>query len=254
MHFSVLASGSKGNSSFIETNNTRILVDLGITSGNAEKKLKSLNIEPSSINAIVITHTHADHINGLKVFIKKYHPIIYLTDKMYNEISKIITIENYQIITDDFVISDLQVTVFKTSHDTDDSNGYVFEAYGKSLVYITDTGYINKKYFPILSNKNYYIMESNHDVELLMNGNYPYYLKQRIIGDRGHLSNKDSSYYLSKFIGDNTKGVVLIHLSEENNEEQLAITTLENTLKKHDKKIDNLIIARQKERTELIEV
>ena len=220
MHFSVLASGSKGNSSFIETNNTRILVDLGITSGNAEKKLKSLNIEPSSINAIVITHTHADHINGLKVFIKKYHPIIYLTDKMYNEISKIITIENYQIITDDFVISDLQVTVFKTSHDTDDSNGYVFEAYGKSLVYITDTGYINKKYFPILSNKNYYIMESNHDVELLMNGNYPYYLKQRIIGDRGHLSNKDSSYYLSKFIGDNTKGVVLIHLSEENNEEQ----------------------------------
>ena len=73
MHFSVLASGSKGNSSFIETNNTRILVDLGITSGNAEKKLKSLNIEPSSINAIVITHTHADHINGLKVFIKKYH-------------------------------------------------------------------------------------------------------------------------------------------------------------------------------------
>lgn len=254
MNFSVLASGSKGNSSFIETNKTRILVDLGITSGNAEKKLKSLNIEPSSINAIVLTHTHVDHINGIKVFIKKYNPIIYLTSKMYNEISKIITIENYQIITDNFAISDLQVTVFKTSHDTDDSNGYVFEAYGKSIVYITDTGYINKKYFPILSNKNYYIMESNHDVELLMNGSYPYYLKQRIIGDKGHLSNKDSSYYLSKFIGNDTKGVVLIHLSEENNDEELALSTLKKTLKKSDKSIEKLIIAKQKERTELIEV
>ncbi len=254
MNFSVLASGSKGNSSFIETNKTRILVDLGITSGNAEKKLKSLNIEPSSINAIVLTHTHVDHINGIKVFIKKYNPIIYLTSKMYNEISKIITIENYQIITDNFAISDLQVTVFKTSHDTEDSNGYVFEAYGKSIVYITDTGYINKKYFPILSNKNYYIMESNHDVELLMNGSYPYYLKQRIIGDKGHLSNKDSSYYLSKFIGNDTKGVVLIHLSEENNDEELALSTLKKTLKKSDKSIEKLIIAKQKERTELIEV
>ena len=254
MNFSVLASGSKGNSSFIETNKTRILVDLGITSGNAEKKLKSLDIDPATINAIVLTHTHVDHINGIKVFIKKYNPIIYLTSKMYNEISKIITIENYQIITDDFMISDLQVTVFKTSHDTDDSNGYVFEAYGKSIVYITDTGYINKKYFPILENKNYYIMESNHDVELLMNGSYPYYLKQRIIGDKGHLSNKDSSYYLSKFIGDNTKGVVLIHLSEENNKESLALSMLEKTLQKSDKSIDKLIVAKQKERTELIEV
>ena len=248
MNFSVLASGSKGNSSFIETNKTRILVDLGISSGNAEKKLKSLNVDPSTINAIVLTHTHVDHINGIKVFIKKYNPVIYLTTKMYNEISRII------IISDNFSISDLQVTVFKTSHDTDDSNGYIFEAYGKSIVYITDTGYINKKYFSILSNKNYYIMESNHDVELLMNGSYPYYLKQRIIGDRGHLSNKDSSYYLSKFIGNNTKGVVLIHLSEENNDENIALSTLEKTLKKCDKNIDNLIIAKQKERTELIEV
>ena len=97
-------------------------------------------------------------------------------------------------------------------------------------------------------------MESNHDVELLMNGSYPYYLKQRIIGDKGHLSNKDSSYYLSKFIGNDTKGVVLIHLSEENNDEELALSTLKKTLKKSDKSIEKLIIAKQKERTELIEV
>ena len=91
MNFSVLASGSKGNSSFIETNKTRILVDLGITSGNAEKKLKSLNIEPSSINAIVLTHTHVDHINGIKVFIKKYNPIIY-----YGMFPRIATINSLQ--------------------------------------------------------------------------------------------------------------------------------------------------------------
>ena len=135
-----------------------------------------------------------------------------------------------------------------------DSNGYIFEAYGKSLVYVTDTGYINVKYHKQLQNKTYYIMESNHDVELLMHGRYPYHLKQRIIGDKGHLSNKDSAYYLSKFVGSETKGIVLIHLSEENNDEEIALKTLYNNLEKVSKEVDQVIIAHQTERTDLIEV
>ena len=97
-------------------------------------------------------------------------------------------------------------------------------------------------------------MESNHDVELLMHGRYPYHLKQRIIGDKGHLSNKDSAYYLSKFVGEETKGIVLIHLSEENNREEVALETLHKNLEKASKQVDQIIVAHQTERTELIDV
>lgn len=254
MKFSVLASGSRGNSSYIETPRVHILVDLGISCAKTCQKLKSMGIEPESITGILLTHTHVDHVNGLRVFMKKYHTKLYLTKPMYDELSQIFDPTNYQLIDGDFTLEDLSVHMFKTSHDVEDSNGYLFESNGKSLVYITDTGYINVKYHKELSNKNYYIMESNHDVELLMNGKYPYHLKQRILSDRGHLSNKDSSYYLSKFIGEDTKGVVLIHLSEENNEESLALDSLEQALSKRKKQVKQITIAKQNERTELVEV
>lgn len=254
MKFSVLASGSRGNSSYIGTKEINILVDLGISATKTCNKLKTLGIDPTSIQAVIITHTHVDHINGLRVFLKKYHPTLYLTKVMYKELKTMMDISNYQLIENDFTINDLSVHIFKTSHDTEDSNGYVFEANGKSIVYITDTGYINIKYHKELCNKNYYIMESNHDVELLMHGKYPYHLKQRILSDRGHLSNKDSAYYLSKFVGSNTEGIVLIHLSEENNTEEKALKTLEQTLSKTNKQVEQILIARQNERTDLIEV
>ena len=105
-----------------------------------------------------------------------------------------------------------------------------------------------------LKNKNMYILESNHDVNMLMEGKYPYHIKQRILGDKGHLSNKDSSYYLSQFATDNTKHIVLAHLSEDNNEPQLAKETLYKTFEKNGKKVPLVIVAKQKESTELIEV
>ena len=252
MYISVLATGSKGNSTYISTNQHKILVDLGTTSLYVEKKLKELNVNPKEIDSIFLTHTHADHINGLKVFIKKYNPTIFLTEKMYLELKKIIPLSNYYLLEEDTVIDDLIVHIFKTSHDVEDSNGYIFESNNKSIVYITDTGYINVKYHKLLKNKDFYVMESNHDVEMLMNGKYPYYLKQRVVGDRGHLSNKDSSKYLSEFVGDNTKGIVLIHLSEENNDKEIAYQTLKDALERKNKQVDKIIISEQKESTELI--
>ena len=144
--------------------------------------------------------------------------------------------------------------MFKLSHDAEDINGYIIENKEDSLVYTTDTGYINQKNHKLLQNKTIYIFESNHDVEMLMNSKYPFHIKQRILGDYGHLSNKDSAYYLSKFIGDKTKYVVLAHLSHENNTKELAQTTLENELKNKNKKIPKIIIATQDQRTDLIEL
>ncbi|MEG2321990.1 MAG: MBL fold metallo-hydrolase, partial [Bacilli bacterium] len=154
----------------------------------------------------------------------------------------------------DMNIKDLNIKTFKTSHDTD-SVGYVFTSNNKALVYITDTGYINVKNHPLLLNKEAYIFESNHDIDLLMNNeNYPYYLKQRILSDKGHLSNKDSAYYLSNFVGNKTKTIFLVHLSEQNNDPNIALETLKTNLKKKDIQINNIIIAKQMDKSELVEV
>lgn len=252
MTVSVLSSGSKGNTTFIQTNNTKILIDAGNTSKYILEKLNEINVDPTTIDAILITHTHIDHIKGLPVLLKKINPCVYITQKMLKELEYL---ENYSIInTDKIKIKDLDIDVIKTSHDTEDSVGYIVNNDDKSIVYITDTGYINQKYFNILSNRNVYIMESNHDIEMLNNSKYPFALRQRILSDKGHLSNYDSAKYISKFIGSKTKYVLLAHLSEENNTEELALETLDKRLKKEKISIDNIIIAKQNQATDLINI
>lgn len=247
----VLASGSKGNCTYISSTTTQLLIDIGISCRNVEQKLNEIAVEPKDIKSILITHTHVDHINGLRVFIKKYNPTVYLTPLMYDELSQTMVINKYCFIEDDMFIDDIKIEVVKTSHDANDSNGYVLTNQNSSLVYITDTGYINQKFHNKMKNKSIYIIESNHDVPMLMNGKYPYAIKQRIISPKGHLSNQECSNYLKKLVGKETKVIILNHLSEENNTETLAYETLVNTL---NEKIEKIIIARQKERTELVEI
>ncbi len=250
----VLSSGSGGNSTYVEAGNTKILIDLGTSSLYVEKKLKEIDINPEEIDAIIITHEHVDHIKGIKVFIKKYHTKLILSEILLKTIYNEIKPENYELIDKDIILNDLKITAFKLSHDAADINGYLIENKDKSLVYVTDTGYINQKNHKLIQNKNIYIFESNHDVEMLMNSRYPFHIKQRILGDYGHLSNKDSAYYLSKIIGDNTKTIILAHLSKENNTDELALTTLKKELEKKNKKIKNIQIAHQDQRTDLIEL
>ena len=251
MKVSVLSSGSKGNTTFIETDNTKILIDIGNSAKYVKERLEEFGVEPTEIDAILITHTHVDHVKGLKMFEKKYHIPVYITHGMIDTLDYI---DNYILVTDEFDINDIHIIAIKTSHDAPDSRGYIVSSGDKSIVYITDTGYINEKYFKILKDKNLYIMESNHDIELLNNGSYPFQLRQRILSDKGHLSNYDSSKYLSMFIGNNTKYILLAHLSHENNTEELAFQTLTARLEEDNKHVDNIIIAKQDEKTELIEV
>ena len=250
MRIRVLSSGSRGNTTYIESGDTKILVDIGNSCKYVVNKLKDLGINGEDIDAILITHTHSDHVKGLKVFLNKYNPLVYLTNGMVGDLDYI---SNYELIDDDKInIGCFDVDVIKTSHDADGSVGYVISANNKSIVYITDTGYINKKYFEILSNRDLYVMESNHDIEMLNNGRYPFHLRQRILGDKGHLSNYDSSKYISSFIGDKTKCVILAHLSDDNNTCELAYNTLKERLDMNNQVVGNIIIAKQEEETEIV--
>lgn len=245
MKITVLGSGSKGNSTLIETTSCNILIDAGLTPRNIEKRL---NQPLPKIDIIIITHIHRDHTSALKSFIKKYSPVIYTES---DELKTIVPYENIENISN-IKKEDIEIELFKLSHDVPCS-GIIIKENNQELVYITDTGYISTKVINKIVNKNIYIMESNHDTELLRHSSYPFYLQQRIMSDKGHLSNKDAVKYLKKVVGENTKYIVLAHLSEENNTEEIAMNEAKRIIESNNQ-IKQIYIAKQNEKLETIEV
>lgn len=251
MKIKILGSGSKGNSTFIDLGNKKILIDVGFSYKHIKEQLEKINVDPKEIDAVLITHDHGDHTYGLKVFINKVKPILYITP----EIEEAILEKPYEksiYLGDELYLDDALIKVIPTSHDAITSNGFLIEKNGESLVYVTDTGYINQRYFNFLINKNYYILESNHDTEKLIKGRYPEYLQRRILSDKGHLSNELCAGYLSRLIGSKTKKVILAHLSEENNTVSLALNTSLNILKENNIDFNNITCASQTEITEVV--
>ena len=248
----VLASGSKGNSTYIQTNELKILIDMGTTFQYLANELAKINITPKELEYILITHTHSDHIKGLSSLVHKTNIQVLATKGMIEELSKKIPLENINMIPDKFTLGDIKVKLIHNSHDVE-SVGYIIENNNKSLVYITDTGYINKKYLSVLANRNLYILESNHDEKMLMDGPYPFMLKQRVIGDKGHLSNHTTGKILSEVVGNNTQKIILAHLSEKNNTEELAYNTVKDILDANDIHIE-LEVAKQYESLNIVEV
>lgn len=248
MKVCVLSSGSKGNSTYVETKKCKILIDIGNSCAYIEKSLRQIDVEPNSIDVVLITHSHIDHVGGLRVFCKKYHPLVCVSKTILDEAKLGIELFNISNLSEINSIYNLDIKRVKLSHDVKEINGYVINDNTSSMVYITDTGYIPESQFKIINNKQLYVFESNHDVEMLMNNEkYPHTTKIRILSDKGHLSNKDSAYYLTKIIGDNTKNIVLAHLSEQNNTPVLALNNIKSVFKEKNIKISNIDIAKQNE-------
>ena len=245
MKITILASGSKGNSTLIETENKNILIDVGLPLSNLKKRLER---NMPKIDILIITHTHIDHIKGIKSILKKQKPIIYTLENNLEE-----KIEDTNLITHEktYEEDELIINLFELSHDVPCLGVYLKEK-DNELIYITDTGYIKEKLLKKYKNKTIYIIESNYEEEMLISGSYPFYLKQRIRSDRGHISNEDTCRYLKTLIGDKTKCICLAHLSEENNNPEIVKEKVNNTINKLQNKPDRVIICSQIEKKEII--
>ncbi|MFA5421403.1 MAG: MBL fold metallo-hydrolase [Bacilli bacterium] len=234
MHFYILASGSKGNATLLEHGSRVLLIDMGIALTRLTSELENVGYRLEDIEAVLFTHEHSDHASGAKFF---KNNLLYATEGTFGG-SEYNVLKPYEKIN----LIGLDITPLSTSHDAFSPIGFLFENKVEKLVYMTDTGYISEKNLEVMKNADYYIIESNHNIKMLLKTNRPADLKQRILSDVGHLSNEDSALYMSELIGDQTKEVVLAHLSEEANSDETALNTYLRILKKHYINIKNIRI------------
>lgn len=231
MRFCSIASGSSGNCVYVGCQNTNLLIDAGISGKRIEKGLAEIGIEPSSVNAILITHEHSDHIQGAAILARKYKIALYGTKKtldyIYKTDGKLCSEYICPISPDNsFFVGDIEVTPFKISHDACDPVSYSLRADGKKLGVVTDLGFYDDYIIKNLTGADALYVEANHDINMLMVGSYPYSLKQRISGSKGHLSNDDCGRLVCGLQHEGLKYVVLAHLSKENNYAELAYETV----------------------------
>ncbi len=228
-----IASGSSGNCMYIEIDNHKLIVDFGISYKRIKEALSANNIDISEIEYGFITHKHNDHINGLKVtlnntnfpFYSEISCAKYLNDKYDTKVF------NGLNVNDTLKLDDLIIKTIKLSHDVR-CIGYIFETDNYKVAYATDTGFTNKKMADAFIGADVVIIEANHDINMLENGNYPRYLKDRISSDFGHLSNSDCASFVKYLNDQGTTNFLLAHLSKENNTKELALKEVTSKLSK----------------------
>ena len=231
MKIVVLGSSSSGNSTFVEFGDTKFLIDVGLGFNDIKNKLYQIGEYADDIDFIIITHAHNDHVKSLHSFSRVYKTKIYIGKETFDEYPKKDLITNYEFLDEFNKIGDIKFSKIPISHDKK-GYGFIFEKDGVSLFYMTDTGMIHSRYHEKLKNKTFYMLESNHDVEMEMNGKKDELIKIRNIGDAGHLSNEECAMYLSRFVGDDTKGIMLMHLSEDDNTSELAYNVNRENIRK----------------------
>jgi len=240
MRVCVLASGSSGNCTLFESKHARVLLDVGISWTRVAKSLGSIGVDPLSIDALVVTHEHTDHISGVGVAARKLHCPIYANIKtLYFTASRLKNVEKDKIVPIDagkpFMVKDLEFTAFPVPHDAASPVGYIVRSNGVKAGIATDLGYATNVVRHSLGGCNALVLESNHDRKMLLDGAYPPELKQRIASKRGHLSNDQSADLLSKIMHDGLATVFLAHISAENNTQEFAFNTAARVLNELDR-------------------
>ena len=227
-HLYSFASSSSGNCNLLVCGETRILIDMGISVQKLRRWLQTIDLELQDLTAVLLTHEHIDHVKGIKTFVKRYETPIYATYGTANAIYQTVP-EAMGHITEYYgdeslQIGELTIDTFLTPHDAEESVGFVFHGSGLSFGYATDLGFVPRTIQKKLVGCVTVLLESNHDLYMLQTGPYPYYLKQRVRGARGHLSNDDSACLAAALAREGTRRFLLAHLSKTNNEPRLAKT------------------------------
>lgn len=242
MRFSVLASGSTGNAFYIETDQTKLLVDAGLSGKQMDKLFQEVAADPSALDGILVTHEHSDHIKGLGIMARKYNLPIYANEKtwqaMEKNLGKLTTEQKFHFAANHVqTFGDIDVESFSVSHDAADPMFFAFHHGNQKVALVTDLGYVSERIKKTIEGANAFIFEANHDVSMLQMGGYPWSVKRRILGDYGHVSNEDCGLALSDVITNDTKRVYLAHLSKDNNMKELARMSVDQVLQERDIKM-----------------
>lgn len=235
MQFSVLASGSTGNAIFVETGEHSFLVDAGLSGKQMVKLFEQIGRDPAKLDGILVTHEHSDHIKGIGVMARKFKLPVYANERTWKAMDGLvgeIAVDQKFVFGMETIktFGSLEIESFGVSHDAAEPMFYIFRAGNRKLVIITDTGYVSDRMKGLISNADMYVFESNHDIQMLRMGRYPWSVKRRILSDVGHVSNEDAALAMSEVIGDNTKRIYLAHLSKDNNMKDLARMSVQQTL------------------------
>jgi phosphoribosyl 1,2-cyclic phosphodiesterase len=231
IRFCSLFSGSSGNAIFLRADDTRLLIDAGISARRITKALAEIGEDASQLDAIIVTHEHSDHSCGLGVMSRKYKLPVFANSKTWGSmhvLAQDIASDNVRIFENetDFSIGDIVIRSFAIPHDAADPVGFNMFAQGKKITLATDIGHINTPLLENFTGSDIILIESNHDVEMLRVGRYPWYLKQRILSDSGHLSNEMAGKVVCYLAEKGTQRFMLGHLSKENNFPELAYQTV----------------------------
>lgn len=231
MIFCSLYSGSSGNSIFVGSEQTKILVDAGLTGKSIISALENIGEDPRELNGILITHEHSDHVKGAGIMSRKFDIPIYANEKTWIAMERClgsIKSHNIRLVEKDFTIRDMEISSFRVPHDAAACRGYTIAHGGKKISIATDIGVFTEEIRKNILESDLVLLESNHDVEMLKFGPYPYDLKRRVLSEVGHLSNVDAGKAALEILKHGSKKIVLGHLSGTNNIPELAFKTVES--------------------------